>query len=213
VTVSPQPPPPPPPPPPPSGKTYSTNFDLTEFPISEGGVWQHTPNSFSFVRTEGGHAHSSNGSSTEYDDSYAYLTGFGPDQTAEGVIYRSPSLDTSTTHEVELLLRVSDDAGGARAYECLFSFYGAVDIVRWDGPMGQFTPLSLSGILRYSDELHSGDVIKATIVGNHISLYINGMLIAEATDSAYTTGQPGISFFTRGNDAHFGLTSYTVTSN
>jgi hypothetical protein len=60
----------------------------------------------------------------------------------------------------------------------------------------------------------TGDVIKATIAGNVISLYINGTLMGRATDSAFTTGQPGIGFFTRpgGNSAHLALTQITATS-
>jgi len=63
-------------------------------------------------------------------------------------------------------------------------------------------------------ELITGDVVKATISGNVISLYVNGTLLARTTDSAYTTGQPGIGFFTRpgGNSAHLALTRITATS-
>ena len=62
--------------------------------------------------------------------------------------------------------------------------------------------------------LVTGDVIKATIVGNVISAYINGALLARATDSTFSSGQPGISFFIRpgGSPAMLGITSYAVTS-
>jgi len=198
--------------------TYSTNFDLTENPISEGGVWRRlSGNVFTDVRTANGFAFGTNGPRNDYDDSYALLSGFGPDQTAEAVVVRSPNLVTGITHEVELLLRFSDDATTARGYECLFNYEGNLEIVRWNGPIGNFTPLPLTGNGQGSlgRPLGTGDRIKATIVGNRIRSYINDVLMVEAIDSTYATGQPGISFFTRpgGNSEHFGLTSYTVSSN
>jgi len=113
-----------------------------------------------------------------------------------------------------LLLRFSDDNGNARGYECLFNWYGGFDIVRWNGGFGDFTllPLTQSGYL--GRNLVTGDVIKATIVGNVITTYINGVLMARASDSTFKTGQPGISFFVRpgGSNALLGITSYSVTS-
>ncbi len=198
-------------------RNYTTNFDLTEDPISEGGVWRRASNVWTNVRTANGIAFGTNGGATfQYDDSYALLSGFGPDQQAEAVVFRSPAL--STAHEVELLLRFSDAASSTRGYECLFNQAGGVDIVRWNGALGDFTPLSLTGGAgNFGRELVSGDVIKATIVGNVISTYINGSLRARAIDSTYTSGQPGIGFFAgRGgsfDNSNFGLTSYTASSN
>jgi hypothetical protein len=125
---------------------------------------------------------------------------------------------TATTHEIELLMRFSDDATGARGYECLFNYAGGVDIVRWNGLLGNFTPLTITGGAGgLGRDLVSGDVIKATIVGNVISTYINGVLRAQATDSTFATGQPGIGFFTRpagvADSANFGMTSYSASSN
>jgi hypothetical protein len=40
--------------------------------------------------------------------------------------------------------------------------------------------------------------VKATIVGNVITTYINGIQVGRATDSTYATGQPGIGFFLQG---------------
>jgi hypothetical protein len=201
--------------------TYSTNFDLTENPISESGVWHRLSGTvFTDVRTAGGIAFGTNGARDDYDDSYALLSGFGPDQQAEAVVFRSPSLVSGDiTHEVELLLRFSDDATTARGYECLFNYKGDLEIVRWNGTMGDFTPLHLTGAGAGSlgRDLMTGDVIKATITGNVIRSYINGALMIEAIDSTYPSGQPGISFFTRpagvSDNPNFGLKSYTVSSN
>lgn len=200
------------------GPSYTTNFDLTENPISEGGVWRRANNVWTNVRTANGIAFGTNGALDTYDDSYALLTGFGPDQQAEAVVFRSPGLVTnpSITHEMELLLRFSDDANNARGYECLFNYAGGVQIVRWDGALGTFTVLNTTGPGGLGRNLVSGDVIRATIAGNVISSYINGVLTAQAVDSTFATGQPGIGFFTRplgvADNANFGMTSYTVSS-
>ena len=163
----------------------------------------------------GGVAFGTNGVADSYDDSYALLSGgFGPDQTIEAVVYRNQSLSPGETHEVELLLRFSDDSGNARGYECLFNYYGGMQIVRWNGPFGSFTVLSTTGPSYLGRPLVTGDVIKATIVGNVITTYANGILMAQATDSTFTNGQPGMSFFVRpsGSPLLLGLTSYSVTS-
>jgi hypothetical protein len=200
----------------PATRSYTTTFDLTENPISEGGAWRRANNAWTNVRTANGIAFGTNGSKDTYDDSYALLSGFGPNQQAQAVVFRSPSLvSTGTSHEMELLLRFSDDAGNARGYECLFSYAGGVEIVRWNGPMGSFLSLPFkAGAGKLDRDLMSGDVIKATIVGNVISAYINGVLIFQAVDSTFTTGQPGIAFFTRPDgvaaNADFGMTSYTA---
>ena len=167
------------------------------------------------MQTTGGVAFGTNGVTNGYDDSYALLTGtFGPDQTAEAVVYRNEGLSPGATHEVELLLRFSDDANNARGYECLFNYAGGIQIVRWNGGLGDFTPLSTTGSGSVGRNLVTGDVVKATIVGNVISSYVNGTLVAQASDSSFTSGRPGISFFIRpgGSPLLLGLTSYTVTS-
>jgi hypothetical protein len=195
-------------------QSYTSNFDLTQNPISEGGVWRRASNIWTNVGTANGVAGGTNGAADAYDDSYALLSGFGPNQQAVAVVARSPSLNTAVNHEMALLLRFSDSATTARGYECLFNAGGGVDIVRWNGAQGDFTVLPITGPLGIGRDLVSGDVIKATIVGNVISTYINDVLRARATDSTYATGQPGISFFTRpgGNTMNFGMTNYAGTT-
>lgn len=217
VTVSGVVAPPPPPPPAPTGAVvFETNFDATEFPLSEGGKWRRANNAWTSVRTSGGYAYGTNGVSNGYDDSYALLSGFGPNQTVEATVQRSANLANGITHEVELLLRFSDDTNNARGYEALFNYEGGFEIVRWNGAYGSFTPLSFNGATGYlGRQLQTGDVVKATAIGSTITLYINGQFMAKAIDSTFSTGQPGISFFTRpgGNSANLGLSRYKASSN
>lgn len=199
--------------------SYATNFDRSENPISEGGAWSRSNNGFTNVSTNGDLAFGTNGMADKFDDSYALLRGFGPNQTAEAVIQRANDLNTNVSHEVELLLRFSDDNITARGYECLFSFSGSIQIIRWDGlnpnngSMG-FLVLPIEGARTFG-ALTTGRTIKASIIGNEISVFIDGQLAGKARDSTYTAGQPGIGFFTRpgGDSAKFAITSYKASSN
>lgn len=196
-----------------TGRRYSTNFDLTENPISEGGVWFNTGQLWTKVRTANGLAFGTNGARDSYDDSYAYLSGFAPNQEGQAVVFVDSNL-TGDPHELELLLRWADAAQTARGYECLFNFQGGVQIVRWNGPFGDFTVLPTSGPNYLGRNLVSGDVVKASIVGNTITTYINGALMSRATDSTWADGQPGIAFFKRtaGLNSDLAITSYTAIS-
>ena len=173
-------------------------------------MWSNRGQNWTNVQTANGIAYGTNGIANSYDDSYAYLSGFSANQQGEAVVYRSPSL-SGDPHEVELLLRWADAPGVARGYECLTNHVGTVQIVRWNGPFGDFTVLGGGNLGR---GLVSGDVITAKIVGSLISVYINGALIAQTTDSVWTSGQPGIGFFrrTQGTSADLAFTSYSATS-
>jgi hypothetical protein len=196
-----------------SGRSYSTDFDLTEFPISEGGAWSNTGQPWTKVRTAEGLAFGSNGQADTYDDSYAYLSGFPPNQQGEAVVHVDANL-AGAPHEVELLLRWTDSTQSARGYECLFNFQGGVQIMRWNGPFGDFTELPASGSGGLGRGLVTGDVIKATIVGTIITTYINGRRISQASDGRWPDGQPGIGFFKRraGLNSDFALTSYKASA-
>ena len=58
----------------------------------------------------------------------------------------------------------------------------------------------------------NGDVIEATIIGNEIKGYINGVEVTSAVDDAYPTGNPGIGFNYGAEDTarDHGLTYYEV---
>ena len=151
-----------------------------------------------------------------YDDSYAYLLGdFGANYTIEGVVQINSGA-VGDTHEVELLLRVSDDSNSYRAYEVDFWRTGPVQIGRWNGPWGDVITLPDVAIpWTPTVALKTGDRIKARIIGNTIEAWINDVLKAKAVDSALTTGQPGIGFFIRPGGANniVTLTSVSATRN
>jgi hypothetical protein len=201
-----------PPPPAPAPKRYSTEFSGTENPISESGVWINRGRHWTPVSTANGLAFGTNGPKNTFDDSYAYLSGFDADHEAKAVVYRSPNL-VGTTHEAELLLRWADTADIARGYECQFNHVGGVQVVRWNGPFGDFTPLqgSQGSIGR---KLQTGDVVRARIVGSTITCYVNDVQISRVTDQTWSSGQPGIGFFKRldGANADLAFSSFSATS-
>ncbi|HEX7669178.1 MAG TPA: hypothetical protein VF395_06340 [Polyangiaceae bacterium] len=115
----------------------------------------------------------------------------------------------ATTHEVEILLHWSDDAHNARGYECNLAWNGGyAEIVRWNGPINDFTYLARSSAPM---GVHEGDTLSAKIVGTTITSYLNGVQIATATDSTFTTGNPGIGLW-RGGGAPVTLRDYAFTS-
>jgi hypothetical protein len=58
-------------------------------------------------------------------------------------------------------------------------------------------------------------VVKATIVGNVITVYKNGIQVAQAADSTYSSGSPGIGFFHfaggDGLDALWGFADFSAS--
>lgn len=193
--------------------SYNTNFDLTESPISEGGAWTHLGLDWTLVNTAGGNAFGTQFPNNGYDDSYAHLSGFPANHSASGIIHRDAAMDPGCTHEVEILLRWADSAHVARGYECNLAFDGSyAQIVRWNGPVGDFTYLASVGV---PGGIHDGDTLSASIVGNQINLAVNGTVVAQATDSTFATGDPGMAFWRGGacgTIGDYGFTHYSATS-
>ena len=193
----------------PARRHYTTTFDRAEHPLSERDAWSHRGRDWTLVRTLGGVAMGTQTGDGGYDDSYALMSGhFPPDQGATAIVRQSPFIDKSRTHEVELLLRFSDGPHHARGYEVLLSFdANLIQIVRWNGPVGDFTVLDGSGSY---PGFKDGDTFSANIVGNTITAYVNGTIVAQSTDSEIKTGNPGIGFFRRacGKNSDMSLTAY-----
>jgi hypothetical protein len=167
--------------------TYATTFDGDENPLSEGGKWIHNGLDWAKIRKSGGIAYGTqsgtNGGAARYDDSYSHLSGFPPDQEAWGKVHIAKP-DPSCHQELEILLRWTSSAHSTTGYECFArcvndgSSY--LQSVRWEGPVGKFTYLADKHGAEYG--LKSGDILKASIVGNVITVYINGVEKARVKD-------------------------------
>lgn len=199
--------------------SYTTTFDLTENPISEGGRWVHHDPTLTVVKTTGGVAFGTLSGSNNYDDSNASLPGFGNDYSIEGTVFLKSGTLSPDNREVELLLRWTDDnpvrntAYGptqAIGYEITVQHAGGYMV------LGRFKGAELARAPN-PPVPHNGDRFKATIQGQTIIVYWNGVEQFRYTDNdptnRITTGNPGIGFFIRAPAANteFGFTALTVS--
>jgi hypothetical protein len=201
--------------------TYSTNFPLTENPISEGGWWiggKSVGLAWSDFGSVPGLAFGTQlGTSPGVDDdSIALLTGtWGPDQTVQATV-KTVNQNDSISEELEIRLRSTVTANSSTGYECNFSARSSanayVQIVRWNGPFGNWT--GLDGRSGSSMALHNGDTITCTISGSTITAYINGVQKLQVVDSTFTSGNPGIGAYLQnatGVNADYGFTSFAAS--
>ena len=200
-----------------SQRPYVTNFSATENPISEGGNWINglaVGVDWGDVAIASGLAFGTNSGS--YADPTAILAGsWGPDQMAQATVYSVNQTD-GVFEEVELRLRSAISAHSNTGYEinfrCSKTNNAYSQIVRWNGPLGNFTYLWAQDGSQYG--VKTGDVVKATIIGNVITVYINGTKIASVTDNTYKTGNPGMGFYLNqgnGRSKDYGFTSFTAS--
>lgn len=184
-----------------AGKSYSTNFPLTESPISEAGAWSNVGLDWSNVLTSGNLAVNTQTGSGGFDDAYAHLTGFGTNHRASGTVHVDAGISGSTTHEVEIHLRWFDSAHLARGYECTFAFDGSyVQVVRWNGAKSSFTYIAGPGGTSgpggtLGRALQTGDVVSAQVSGSTITTYWNGALIVTCSDTMWVDGNPGMGLW------------------
>jgi hypothetical protein len=204
-------------------RTYTTMFPLTENPISEGGNWingQTDGLDWHDMSTTPGLA-IGHQSGSSYTDGTALLTGtWGPTQSADAVVHAVKPQD-DCYQEVELRLRSTLAAHSCTGYEISFKATetsGAyLIIVRWNGAVGDFSYLLNVSGAQYG--VTEGDVVKATIAGNVITAYLNGVQMGSATDATYATGSPGMGMNLEtadstcvGTNGNYGYTRYTATA-
>jgi len=190
-----------------TAQSYSTNFTLTENPISEGGKWINGKLdgiAWNNVQTNGSGAFAAAAQSNgKYDDCIAHINptfmAFNANQYAQGTVYRAAGYMDG--HEIELHLRFSTTANNARGYEIYWSTNTGLYIVRWNGPRDSFEPLVTTSVTAVD-----GDVLRAEIIGTRITVYRNGTQVLATNDATYSTGQPGIGFCPYPGNTH--LTSY-----
>lgn len=202
--------------PPATQKSYTTNFLLAENPISEAGNWMNggvVGRDWTNIRTTAGLAFGTESGSGGYDDSTAVLTGtWNADQMAQAVVH-SVNQNSNIFEEVELRLRTTIADHRITGYEinfrCTSDASRYVQIVRWNGPLGSFTYVNTTP----GPGIHDGDILKATIIGSTITVYVNNKRVLQGTDRTYTSGNPGIGFFLRGTtgvNGDYGFTTFTA---
>jgi hypothetical protein len=215
--------------------TYTTNFPLSENPISEGGRWI---NGGIFgktdVQTTQGKAYGTMVSfdGSQYVDSCACLSGFGPDHEVLCTISNRGAVNGL---EVEILLRADITCAHVFLYEldCVYAD-GGIHLVRWD--MTKANPNSytflrkrhtvlrklLGGEVPFSD----GDQVYAKIVGTVVTYryklagqgaFSDLFTYDTAHDPVrYSSGNPGIGFWNEtgaaSNQSKFAWSSFTANT-
>jgi hypothetical protein len=203
-----------------SAASYTTNFDATENPLSEGGHWVNggtTGLDWQNVRSASGLAYGT-GPSYGYDDCIAHLTNhsIGANHQVSGTVRLASGYVASSSHELGLYLRMQISAHLARGYEILFPSPGGgvFQVMVWEGAMGAFHEITgKGGGGTLPRALRDGDVVSAKIVGSTITVALNGTVFNTTVDSTYTSGNPGMGFFMRpgaGDISNFCLTSWTA---
>jgi hypothetical protein len=116
--------------------------------------------------------------------------------------------------EVEIRLRSSIAPHWCDGYEvfwrCSRSEAAYAEIVRWNGKIADFTSLAR----RVGPEfgVQHGDIVEATIVGNTIRSFINGVEVLSVTDDTFAGGGPGVgfNFFVGNTNVDHGFSSFEV---
>jgi hypothetical protein len=201
-----------------SKKSYSTRFQHDEDPISEDGKWingQRDGIDWYNVITKNGHAYGAV-SKGSYTDPTALLTGaWGKNQTVNAKVF-SRNQTEKYYQEVEIRLRSRLTPHQCTGYEvfwrCLKTEKAYVEIVRWNGKVGDWTSLKKHTGAKFG--VKDGDLVKATIVGNVIKGYLNGVEVISVTDNTYKEGSPGMgfNFGVEKSNGDFGFSSYEVDS-
>ncbi len=216
------------PPAPSAGHTYTTNFPLTENPISEGDNWINagtTGLDWTNMQTTPGFAFATQTGTNPalFDDSIAILSGnWGNNQSAQGTVQIVAPIMVRPGpcyQESEIFLRASISPHSVTGYEINVGNWNTansyIHVVRWNGPFGNFTTILSATGSQYG--VKTGDVFSAQMIGNVITVFINGVQKGQVTDSTYAGGSPGMGMYlespsTCGSGANnFGFSSYTAT--
>lgn len=190
---------------------YTTTFPLTENPMSESGIWlcgAAVGLDWTDPRTSGGVSYGTqNPGSSNTDDSIACIDAtklsFPANQQVDVTVVVDPALSTGQ-HEMECLLRFAISGHNARGYECNYSYGNGAggpsyqQIVRWNGSLNSFDVLAQTF---GAPAPVTGDTIRATIVGNLITVYLVHLGVQSFVQSVditafggtvWASGQPGI---------------------
>lgn len=216
-----------------SGKrAYTTTFLGTANPILENGIWRSAgANGLDWTDIQvanGVGFGTQTGNSGVFDDSVACLSGIGSwraNQMAEAKVHtiNQAAAPGDCYCEVELWLRATITAHVCKGYEINFRVKSDgsqyIGIVVWHGPVGgagvQYDQIGSNDT---GPGLVEGDRVRAQIVDNVITAYINDVPVSTRTDTnrEHTSGAPGMGHWMHRNGAvaplltDYGFYTYTA---
>jgi hypothetical protein len=192
---------------------FDCTFDSDEDPIAVSAHFRSNGLLWTRVITVGGKAYGTQTGSaghifdpvpdlnSHFDDSTVHLFGWDAYPDQESIITIVKGTVNATTQEAECLVRWLSVPFAIRGYEFNYAHDGAYcGIVRWNGARDDFTPIS-TGHENPNGALATGDKLRLRIVGTSLtaSRMANGTStwvdVATATDSTWSTGNPGIGFW------------------
>ncbi len=192
--------------------TYTTNFPLTENPMSEGGKWMEGKTvgiDWDSISTTPGLAIGTAGPK-RFADATALLTGsWAPTQTAEAVVLKKSDFHYP---EISLRLRSAMSAHNCSGYEISNSLKSdatrlisssSVGTVPW-----RTSPTwcrTMANSMELPPEMWSRQRSSETSLPP-----TNGVKFAQVTDNTYPEGNPGMGF-NEGKNGDYGMTRFTAT--
>jgi hypothetical protein len=128
----------------------------------------------------------------------------------------NPNQDGKVFEEVELRLRSSISHHNCTGYEVMFRCsktpQAYCNIARWEGPLGKYTMLKETHGSEYG--VKDGDVVKATMIGKVLTVYVNGVQMIQLSDDRFPNGNPGVGYYLEGATGmigDFGFSSFLAT--
>jgi len=202
-------------------RTYGTRFLDDEAPISEEGRWIGGGTmglDWSDISTSGGLAVGHQVGASYTDATAILVAPWSPDQMASATVH-SVAPNDACYQEVELRLRSAIAPHGNTGYEVAYKLSVSPNayliIVRWNGALGDFTYLLDERGSRFG--AGDGDVVSASVIGNVITAYKNGVEMGRAVDTTYAAGSPGMGFNLenapdgcRGTNGNYGFTDFAA---
>lgn len=220
-----------------TGWRYSAFAPGTQNPLTLNGPWTQglaVGLDWADVQIAGGHCYGTqtgNGSDglnqapTKYDDSTVLVPGVWPkNQQAEAVIFNN-EIAGNWNSEVEIRLRSVITAHVNRGYEFNVRVKsggpGYVEIIGWNGAIGDFTSLEHNEGSQYL--VVTGDMIRAIATGRILELWLrqSGVWTLRASHDTtndavvWSDGNPGFGFYLNnqgatGDVSRYGFTSFTA---
>ena len=148
------------------------------------------------------------------------MTGtWGSDQFVQIVVWWDGAAGTDSDYdEVEIRLRGTFAKNWSRTYNinCRVgtpSQNSYIQMGRANGPRDDFTP-PIAELRGPNAACQNGDVITGTVMGDVITVYINGKRVIQGEDSVIISGSPGFGFFHLGTHARnndFGVSSFVAS--